>query len=276
MDNDKQPQQVDQSTAQTEQTDAEALFEDAPVVASSADESVENPFDDSAPAEQVTPEQPDNPFGGQSEAEPEVAADESQPAAADEAIPAVEEATATLGVPGMDWYVVKIATGYEKFIETSLREQMAIEKMEDAFGDVLVPTEEVVEIRAGQKRKSRRKFFPGYMLIQMKRDEKAWHMIRNITHVLGFVGGRRDQLPVPLTPKEVADIANRIQTGEDKPRPKVLFEVGEVVRIIDGPFADFDGVVEEVNYEKSRLKISVRLFGRSTPVELEFAQVEKN
>lgn len=174
----------------------------------------------------------------------------------------------------MRWYVVGIATGYEKQVQQSLNEAIALQQMEDQFGEVLVPKEEVVEVRAGQKRRSQRKFFPGYMLMQMTMSEKAWHLVKNISRVTGFVGGTRER-PTPLTEREVNDIFDRIKQGEDKPRPKVLFEAGEMVRVIDGPFADFDGVVEEVNYEKSRLKVSVLIFGRSTPVELEFLQVEK-
>jgi transcriptional antiterminator NusG len=146
--------------------------------------------------------------------------------------------------------------------------------MEDKFGEVLVPTEEVIEMRAGQKRKSERKFFPGYVLVQMVMDETSWHLVRSVPRVMGFIGGTSDR-PAPISDKEADAILNRLQESVDKPKPKTLFEPGEVVRVSDGPFADFQGVVEEVDYEKSRLKVSVLIFGRSTPVELEFGQVEK-
>jgi len=138
----------------------------------------------------------------------------------------------------------------------------------------LVPTEEVVEIKGGQKRKSERKFFPGYVLVQMDLDDDTWHLVKDTPRVMGFIGGKADE-PAPITDKEAEAILQRVQDSEDKPRPKTIFEAGEVVRVIDGPFNDFNGVVEEVNYEKSRVRVSVSIFGRSTPVELEFTQVEK-
>jgi transcriptional antiterminator NusG len=147
--------------------------------------------------------------------------------------------------------------------------------MGDKFGDVLVPTEEVVEMRDGQKRKSDRKFFPGYVLVNMEMDDETWHLVKSVPKVMGFIGGSSDR-PASITDKEADAILQRVQEGVDKPRPKVLFEPGEVVRVIDGPFNDFNGVVEEVNYEKSRLRVEVTIFGRSTPVELEFSQVEKD
>jgi|TARA_B100000929_G_scaffold86316_1_gene67481 transcriptional antiterminator NusG len=146
--------------------------------------------------------------------------------------------------------------------------------MEDYFGQVLVPTEEVVEMRAGQKRKSERKFYPGYVLVEMAMTEESWHLVKSVPRVLGFIGGTSDR-PMPITQKEADAILNRLEENVDKPRPKTLFEPGEVIRVIDGPFADFNGVVEEVDYEKSRVKVSVLIFGRSTPVDLEFGQVEK-
>ncbi len=146
--------------------------------------------------------------------------------------------------------------------------------MEDSFGEVMVPTEEVVEIRSGQRRKSERKFFPGYVLVQMVMNDATWHLVRNVPRVMGFIGGTSDR-PAPISDKEVDAIMNRLQQVGDKPRPKTLFEPGEMVRVSDGPFADFNGVVEEVDYEKSRLKVSVSIFGRATPVELDFSQVEK-
>lgn len=172
------------------------------------------------------------------------------------------------------WYVVQALSGYENHVKKALLERIKLHQLEDRFGDILIPTEEVVEMRSGQKRKSQRKFFPGYVLVQMDLAEETWHLVRQVPKVLGFIGGTADH-PSPITEKEAMKILQRIQEGVDKPRPKVLFEAGEVVRVIEGPFADFNGVVEEVNYEKSRLKVAVLIFGRSTPVDLDFAQVEK-
>lgn len=174
----------------------------------------------------------------------------------------------------MRWYVVHAYSGYEKKVAAALKERVALYAMEDRFGDILVPTEEVVEIKGGQKRKSERKFFPGYVLVQMELDDDTWHLVKETPRVMGFIGGKADA-PAPITDKEAAAILQRVQDSEDKPRPKTIFEAGEVVRVIDGPFNDFNGVVEEVNYEKSRVRVSVSIFGRSTPVELEFTQVEK-
>ena len=145
---------------------------------------------------------------------------------------------------------------------------------EACFGEIIVPTEEVVEMRGGQKRKSERKFFPGYVLVQMEMDEKTWHIVKSVPRVLGFIGGTADR-PAPISDQEAASILRRVEEGESKPKPKVLFEPGEVVRVTEGPFADFNGVVEDVNYEKSRLGVAVSIFGRTTRVELEFGQVEK-
>lgn len=172
------------------------------------------------------------------------------------------------------WYVVHAYSNYENKVKLALEEKIELEGMNDLFGKVLVPTEEVVEIRMGQQRKSERKFFPGYVLVQMELTDDAWHLVRNIPRVLGFIGGTSDR-PAPISDKEANAILNRVEEGVNKPRPKVLFEVGEVLRVIDGPFNDFNGNVEEVNYEKSKLKISVLIFGRATPVELNFGQVEK-
>ena len=156
----------------------------------------------------------------------------------------------------------------------SLQERIKLAGMEELFGEILVPTEEVVEMRNGQKRKSERKFFPGYVLVQMEMNEASWHLVKDTTRVLGFIGGTADK-PAPITDKEADIILRRVADGTDKPKPKTLFEPGEVVRVTDGPFADFNGVVEEVNYEKSRVQVAVLIFGRPTPVELEFGQVEK-
>lgn len=172
------------------------------------------------------------------------------------------------------WYVVQAYSGYESRVAKSLAEHIKMHDMEHLFGQVLVPTEEVVEMRAGQKRKSERKFFPGYVLVEMDMNDDSWHLVKSVPRVLGFIGGTSDR-PAPITQREADAILNRLQEAVDKPRPKTLFEPGEVVRVTDGPFADFNGVVEEVDYEKSRLKVSVLIFGRSTPVELEFGQVEK-
>ncbi|WP_144823885.1 transcription termination/antitermination protein NusG [Marinobacter piscensis] len=173
------------------------------------------------------------------------------------------------------WYVVHAYSGYEKRVMRTLTERVALEGMEDKFGDILVPTEEVVEMRDGKKRKSERKFYPGYVLVQMELDDATWHLVKNTPRVLGFIGGTKDK-PAPITEREAEAILRRVESGADKPRPKTLFEPGEVVRVIEGPFADFNGVVEEVDYDKSRVKVAVLIFGRSTPVELEFGQVEKD
>ncbi|WP_448566061.1 transcription termination/antitermination protein NusG [Thalassotalea ganghwensis] len=176
--------------------------------------------------------------------------------------------------PKLRWYVVQAFSGYEGRVQKTLMEHIEIHGLQDKFGQILVPTEEVVEMRAGQKRKSARKFFPGYVLVQMAMDEEAWHLVKSVPRVLGFIGGTSDR-PAPITQKEAERILQRLEDSTDKPKPKTLFEVGEVVRVIDGPFADFNGVVEELDYEKNRIKVSVLIFGRSTPVDLEFSQVEK-
>jgi transcriptional antiterminator NusG len=172
------------------------------------------------------------------------------------------------------WYVVQAFSGFETTVKRALQEHIARSGLEDYFGEVLVPTEEVVEIKGGQKRKSERKFFPGYVLLQMEMTDETWHLVKNTPRVLGFIGGTADK-PAPISDEEAEGILQRVQEGVEKPRPKVLFEPGEVVRVTDGPFNDFSGVVEEVNFEKSRLLVAVQIFGRSTPVELEFSQVEK-
>ncbi len=172
------------------------------------------------------------------------------------------------------WYVVHAYSNFENKVKLALEEKIKLEGLEDHFGKILVPTEEVVEMKMGQQRKSERKFFPGYVLVQMELTDESWHLVRNIPRVLGFIGGTSDR-PAPISDKEADTILNRVEEGVNKPKPKVLFEVGEVLRVIDGPFKDFNGNIEEVNYEKSRLKVSVSIFGRSTPVELDFGQVEK-
>ena len=172
------------------------------------------------------------------------------------------------------WYVVHAYSGFEHKVKLALEERIRLAGLEEQFGEILVPTEEVVEMRMGQQRKSERKFFPGYVLVQMDMSDESWHLVKDVPKVMGFIGGTSDR-PAPISNQEADRILQRIQDGVEKPRPKVLFEPGEVVRVVDGPFADFNGVVEEVNYEKSRLRVSVLIFGRSTPVELEFSQVEK-
>lgn len=174
-----------------------------------------------------------------------------------------------------NWYVFQTFSGFENKVVQSLNEHIKFNKMEKFFGDIMIPTEEVVEIRSGQRRKSERKFFPGYVLVNMVMNDLSWHLVRSVPRVMGFVGGTSDR-PSPISDKEVNAIINRLQQVGDKPRPKTLFEPGEIIRVKDGPFADFNGVVEEVDYEKSRLKVSVSIFGRATPVELDFSQVEKN
>lgn len=172
------------------------------------------------------------------------------------------------------WYVVHAYSGFEKQVQRSLKERIERAEMEDQFGEILVPTEEVVEMKKGVKRRSERKFFPGYVLVEMEMNEDTWHLVKDVPKVMGFIGGRQDQ-PAPISQKEADTILNRVAEGVDKPRPKVLFEPGEMVRVTDGPFNDFNGTVEEINYEKSRLRVAVSIFGRSTPVELDFQQVEK-
>ena len=181
------------------------------------------------------------------------------------------------------WYVVHAYSGFEHQVQRALDTRIARAGMQDKFGQVLVPTEEVVEMRGGQKRNSERKFFPGYVLVQIETtddagipriDDESWHLIKETPKVMGFIGGTAER-PLPIQDKEADIILRRVQDGVDKPKPKVLFEPGEMVRVTEGPFNDFNGVVEEVNYEKSRLRVAVLIFGRSTPVELEFGQVEK-
>ncbi|ARU32375.1 transcription termination/antitermination protein NusG [Sulfuriferula sp. AH1] len=172
------------------------------------------------------------------------------------------------------WYVVHAYSGFEKTVQRTLLERIERAGMQDKFGQILVPVEEVIEMKGGQKSISERKFFPGYVLVEMEMNDETWHLIKDTPKVTGFVGGTAMK-PTPISTKEVDAILHQIQEGVEKPRPKILFEVGESVRVIDGPFNDFNGNVEEVNYDKSKLRVSVLIFGRATPVELDFGQVEK-
>ncbi|MEK6807155.1 MAG: transcription termination/antitermination protein NusG [Pseudomonadota bacterium] len=172
------------------------------------------------------------------------------------------------------WYVVHAYSQYENHVKKALIERIARAGFQDKFGEILVPTEEVAEMKEGVKRITERKFFPGYVLVHMEMNEDTWHLVKSTPKVMGFIGGTPDK-PAPISDKEAARILNQVEESVEKPRPKTLFEPGESIRVKEGPFADFTGVVEEVNYEKSRLRVAVLIFGRSTPVELEFSQVEK-
>ena len=172
------------------------------------------------------------------------------------------------------WYVVQAYSGYEAKVKGMLEERIVREGLESKFGKVLVPTEEIVEMRAGQQRRSERKFFPGYVLVEMEMDDESWHLVKNTPRVMGFIGGTADR-PAPISASEANEILQRVEDSTDKPKHKILFEPGEVIRVNDGPFSDFNGVVEKVDYEKNRVRVSVLIFGRSTPVDLEFSQVEK-
>lgn len=174
----------------------------------------------------------------------------------------------------MLWYVVHAYSGYEKKVALAIRDRIEMHGLQDKFGEIMVPTEEVVEMKSGQKRTSERMFFPGYVLVQMDLSDETWHLIKETPRVMGFIGGKADK-PAPITDKEADLILQRMHDSEEAPRPKTMFEPGEMVRVTDGPFNDFNGTVEEVNYEKSKLRVAVSIFGRSTPVELDFTQVEK-
>ena len=172
------------------------------------------------------------------------------------------------------WYVIHAYSGFENQVRRTLQERIQESGLDDMFAEILVPTEEVVEMRDGKKRKSDRKFFPGYVLVQMQMSDDAWHLVNSIPRVTGFVGGGGSQ-PVPISDEEVGSILQQVQEGAEHPRPKYTYAPGEVVRVVDGPFQDFNGMVEDVNFDKERLRVSVTIFGRSTPVELAFSQVEK-
>lgn len=173
-----------------------------------------------------------------------------------------------------NWYVVHAYSGFEAKVKASLEEHIQLANMQDKFGEIMIPTEEVVEIKGGAKRRSERKFFPGYVLVEMEMTDETWHMVKDVPKVMGFIGGTKDK-PAPISEKEAQAIIGAIKEGVEKPKPKVLYQPGEVVRVTEGPFNDFNGVVEEVDYDRNRLKVAVLIFGRSTPVELEFGQVEK-
>jgi transcriptional antiterminator NusG len=175
---------------------------------------------------------------------------------------------------GLRWYVVHAYSGMEKAVERNLRERIDRAGMQAKFGRILVPTEEVVEIKNGKKAVTERRFFPGYVLVEMVMDDESWHLVKNTSKVTGFVGGAKNR-PVPVSEQEVMKIVNQMQEGAEKPRPKVEWEVGEVVRVKEGPFTDFNASIEEVNYDKNKLRVTVTIFGRATPVELDFHQVEK-
>ena len=245
----------------------EAEAAEAPVVEAIEAETAEATEDESVAAEPV--------LAAVAEAS-EPAPVEAPVAEAIEA-PAAEAAVATVKkepASNRRWYVVHAYSGFESYVKKVLESRIASSEHKKKFGDIMVPTEEVVEMREGNRRKSERKFFPGYVLVQMEMDSDTWHLVKQVPKVLGFIGGTSDK-PAPISEAEADAILNRVEEGVDKPRPKVLFEVGEVVRVNDGPFNDFNGVVEEVNYEKSKMLVSVQIFGRSTPVELAFGQVEK-
>jgi len=176
--------------------------------------------------------------------------------------------------PDLKWYVVHAYSGMEKAVERNIIERIQRAGMQDRFGRILVPTEEVVEVKNGVKRTTERKFFPGYVLVEMVMDDESWHLVKHTSKVTGFVGGAKNR-PAPISEDDVRKIVSQMQEGSDKPRHKIEFQVGEYVRVKEGPFTDFNGTVEEVNYERSKLRVSVTIFGRATPVELEFSQVEK-
>jgi transcription termination/antitermination protein NusG len=199
---------------------------------------------------------------------------EIETAAADGQLPETPETPAKPVNPDLRWYVVHAYSGMEKAVERNIRERINRAGMQHMFGEILVPTEEVVEIKNGQKRSSERRFYPGYVLVQMIMNDDTWHLVKHTNKVTGFVGGAKNR-PAPISDDEVAKILGQMEEGTEKPRHKVEFVTGEYVRVKDGPFTDFNGTVEEVNYEKSKVRVSVTIFGRATPVELEFSQVEK-
>jgi transcriptional antiterminator NusG len=194
--------------------------------------------------------------------------------AAAEGQPEIPGVAAKAANPDLKWYVVHAYSGMEKAVERNIKERINRAGMQNMFGEILVPTEEVVEIKNGQKRTSERRFYPGYVLVQMIMNDESWHLVKHTNKVTGFVGGAKNR-PAPISDDEVKKILGQMEEGTEKPRHKVEFVVGEYVRVKDGPFTDFNGTVEDVNYEKSKVSVSVTIFGRATPVELEFSQIEK-
>jgi transcriptional antiterminator NusG len=191
-----------------------------------------------------------------------------------EATPVPAAAVPAAAPSAKRWYIVHAYSGMEKAVERNLRERIDRAGMQDRFGRILVPTEEVVELKGGKKSVTERRIYPGYVLVEMEMADDTWHLVKHTNKVTGFIGGVRNR-PAPISEAEVAKIVNQMQAGVDKPKPKVEWTVGELVRVKEGPFTDFNGAVEEVNYEKSKVRVSVTIFGRATPVELDFAQVEK-
>ena len=198
----------------------------------------------------------------------------AQDAGAAPAAVAAEAAPVSVPVSNKRWYVVHVYSGMEKSVMRALTERIERAGMSEQFGQILVPTEEVVEVKNGSKTVTERRFFPGYVLVEMEMTDETWHLVKNTSKVTGFIGGKSNK-PTPIPAREIDKIMQQVQEGVEKPRPKVLYEVGEQVRIKEGPFTDFNGNVEEVNYEKSKVRVTVTIFGRATPVELEFGQVEK-
>ena len=174
----------------------------------------------------------------------------------------------------MEWYVIHAYSGYENKVREALLERIERFSMEEDFGEIMVPSEEVVELRGGQERRIQRKFFPGYVLVKMELNDSTWHLVKDTPRVMGFIGGSKEK-PTPISEAEAKGIMQQLEQGAEITKPKITFEPGEMVRVIDGPFNDFSGAVEEVNYEKSKVRVAVLIFGRSTPVELEFSQIEK-
>jgi transcription termination/antitermination protein NusG len=199
----------------------------------------------------------------------------SEPVVSNETTPESSASTVVPAAPSNKrWYVVHAYSGMEKAVERNLRERIDRSEMQDKFGRILVPMEEVVELKNGKKSVSERRFFPGYVLVEMEMADDSWHLVKHTSKVTGFVGGAKNR-PSPISEAEVMKIVNQMQEGVEKPRPKVQWEVGELVRVKEGPFTDFNGAVEDVNYDKSKVRVSVTIFGRATPVELDFSQVEK-
>jgi transcriptional antiterminator NusG len=174
----------------------------------------------------------------------------------------------------MEWYVIQAYSGYEQKVKAAIEEKIMLNNLSEKFGEILIPTEQIVELKGGTKKTTERKFFPGYILVQMLLEDDSWQLVQSTPRVSGFVGGTRDK-PLPISEEDVNNIINRIEVGEDAPAPKTLYEPGEVIRVCDGPFNDFNGVVENVDYERNMVKVSVQILGRATPVELDFMQIEK-